>query len=200
MLRLRISSDSDVTRALIAASHFAEEVGFNRADCQGISTAVSELARNILKYAGEGEILIERVGDGPGSGVQITSRDRGPGIKDIEAAMSDHFSSSGTLGLGLPGVKRLMDEFEIDSSPGMGTRVIVRKWREARSQPMRSVLLDAARRAHAQRQDAPTSSGAVSVAKSTPVESSVDCAYFIRPCRWAMAPRPTPSLITRRRA
>ena len=83
MLRLRISSDSDVTRALIAASHFAEEVGFCRADCQGISTAVSELARNILKYAGDGEVLIERVGNGPRSGVQITARDRGPGIKDI---------------------------------------------------------------------------------------------------------------------
>jgi anti-sigma regulatory factor (Ser/Thr protein kinase)/serine/threonine protein phosphatase PrpC len=183
MLRLRINSDSDVTRALIAASRFADEIGFSRTDCQGISTAVSELARNILKYASDGEILIERVGNDPRPGVQITARDRGPGIKDIEAAMSDHFSSSGTLGLGLPGVKRLMDEFEIDSSPGTGTRVIVRKWREARSQPVRSVLLDAARRARVQRRDAQTSSGAVSASKSAPAESTVDCAYFIRPCR-----------------
>ena len=128
-LRLRISSESDATRSLIAASRFAEEIGFSRADCQSIATAVSELARNILKYAGDGEILIERIGTDRRTGVQIAARDRGPGIADIEAAMQDHFSSSGTLGLGLPGVKRLMDEFEIDTDTEGGTRVCIRKWR-----------------------------------------------------------------------
>ena len=182
-LQLRISSESDATRSLIAASRFADEIGFSRADCQGIATAVSELARNILKYAGNGEILFERVGTDRQTGVQITARDRGPGIADIEAAMQDHFSSSGTLGLGLPGVKRLMDEFEIDSSPGAGTRVTVRKWREAPSQPVRSALLDAVRRASLQRREPESSSGTLPVSESGGVESTVDCAYFVRPCR-----------------
>ena len=182
-LRLRISSESDATRSLIAASRFAEEIGFSRADCQSIATAVSELARNILKYAGDGEILIERVGTDRRTGVQIAARDRGPGIADIEAAMQDHFSSSGTLGLGLPGVKRLMDEFEIDSSPGAGTRVTVRKWRETPSRPVRSALLDAVRRASSQRREPESSSGTLPVSQSDGVESTVDCAYFVRPCR-----------------
>jgi anti-sigma regulatory factor (Ser/Thr protein kinase) len=182
-LRLRISSESDATRSLIAASRFAEEIGFSRADCQSIATAVSELARNILKYVGDGEILIERVGTDRRPGIQIAARDRGPGIADIEAAMQDHFSSSGTLGLGLPGVKRLMDEFEIDSSPGAGTRVVVRKWREAPSRPVRSALLDAVRRASSQRREPESSSGTLPVSQSEGVEATVDCAYFVRPCR-----------------
>lgn len=182
-LQLRISSESDATRSLIAASRFADEIGFSRADCQGIATAVSELARNILKYAGNGEILFERVGPDRRTGVQITARDRGPGIADIEAAMQDHFSSSGTLGLGLPGVKRLMDEFEIDSSPGAGTRVTVRKWREAPSRPVQSALLDAVQRASSQRRKPEPSSGTLPVSQSDGVASAVDCAYFVRPCR-----------------
>ena len=93
-----------------------------------ISTAVSELARNILKYAGRGEIRLRRV-DGPaGRGIEIQAEDNGPGIPDPEAAMRDHYSSSGTLGLGLPGVKRLMDEFSLESRVGEGTRVTARKW------------------------------------------------------------------------
>ena len=93
-----------------------------------IATAVSELVRNILKYAGSGEIRLRRVKEKAGRGVEIEAVDHGPGISDCEAAMQDHFSSSGTLGLGLPGVKRMMDEFSLESAPGEGTRVTARKW------------------------------------------------------------------------
>ena len=93
-----------------------------------IATAVSELARNILKYAVSGEIRLRQV-DGPsGRGIEIEAVDRGPGIEDPEAAMRDHFSSGGTLGLGLPGVRRMMDEFSLESTPGEGTRVTAVKW------------------------------------------------------------------------
>ena len=131
MLRLRISSESDAARSLIAASRCAQDLGFTRADCQTISIAVSELAGNILKHAGNGEIIIEETEVDGRMAVQIAAGDRGPGIEDVDAAMQDRFNSSGTMGLGLPGVKRLMDEFEIDSAPGKGTRVVVRKWRES---------------------------------------------------------------------
>ncbi len=84
--------------------------------------------RNILKYAGSGEIRLRRVTGADGRGVEIEAIDQGPGIADCEEAMNDHFSSGGTLGLGLPGVKRMMDEFSLESTPGEGTRVTARKW------------------------------------------------------------------------
>jgi serine/threonine-protein kinase RsbT len=93
-----------------------------------IGTAVSELARNILKYAHTGEIWLRHVEGPKGRGIEIEALDEGPGIADTEAAMRDHVSTSGTLGLGLPGVARLMDEFSLDSAPGKGTRVKARKW------------------------------------------------------------------------
>ena len=93
-----------------------------------IATTVSELARNILKYAGSGEICLRRVKKIGGRGIEIEATDRGPGIEDCDVAMQDHFSTSGTLGLGLPAVKRMMDEFSLESTPGEGTRVTARKW------------------------------------------------------------------------
>ena len=93
-----------------------------------IATALSELGQNILKYAERGEVSIEQISEGTRTGVQLTAQDQGPGIEDLEQAMTDHFSSSGTLGLGLPGVRRMMDEFKIDSAPQQGTVVTVRKW------------------------------------------------------------------------
>jgi serine/threonine-protein kinase RsbT len=93
-----------------------------------IATAVSELVRNILKYAGSGEVRLRRVQRASGGGIEILVSDHGPGIADLDAAMSDHFSTSGTLGLGLPGVKRLMDDFSMESAPGKGTRVKACKW------------------------------------------------------------------------
>jgi serine/threonine-protein kinase RsbT len=94
-----------------------------------IATAISELARNILKYASEGEILVEMVLRGSRSGVVVVARDEGPGIRDVGLAMQDGFSTTASLGLGLPGTRRLMDEFEIVSTPGSGTVVTAIKWR-----------------------------------------------------------------------
>ena len=92
-----------------------------------IKTAVSELGYNIIKYAGKGIIRLTPLKD-KRTGIEIVASDKGPGIEDLEAALSDQFSTGGTLGLGLPGVKRLMDEFEVDTSPEKGTKITVRKW------------------------------------------------------------------------
>jgi anti-sigma regulatory factor (Ser/Thr protein kinase) len=178
-LRLRIRSDADATRSLIAASNFASDLGFSKHDCNSISTSVSELARNILKYAGSGEILIEETDRG---GVQVTARDRGPGIADVAAAMQDHYSSSGTLGLGLPGVRRMMDEFEIETEPGKGTRVVVRKWKERQAVPIRSVLLGTDSRGR-KRGNTEIDRGSGSQEETERSERSVDCDFFVRPCR-----------------
>ena len=123
-----IRTEMDVRRVVLESARYAKEAGFDEAPSQMIATAVSELVRNILKYAGSGEFRLRRVQRPSGGGVEIEVSDHGPGIADLDAAMSDHFSSSGTLGLGLPGVKRLMDDFSLESTPGQGTRVTARKW------------------------------------------------------------------------
>ena len=92
-----------------------------------IATAISELARNIVQYAQRGEIILSVV-EGSRRGIQIVARDQGPGIPDLELAMRDGYSTGGSLGLGLPGARRLMDEFAIDSEVGKGTTVSMRKW------------------------------------------------------------------------
>ena len=126
---IRIQREHDVTRAVLAVDGITKSMGFRESPRYMITTAVSELVRNILKYAGTGDITVIPLKKGIRNGIEIIVRDNGPGIADIEAAMADHYSSSGTLGLGLPGVKRLMDEFEIESALGEGTRVTVRKWK-----------------------------------------------------------------------
>jgi serine/threonine-protein kinase RsbT len=118
----------DVRQSVLESTLYAREAGFDETPIRMIATAVSELARNILKYAGSGEVRLRRVKEVGRRGIEIEVTDRGPGIGDCEAAMQDHFSSGGTLGLGLPGVKRMMDEFSLESVPGEGTRVTVRKW------------------------------------------------------------------------
>ncbi len=127
--RLSIRDEADARRAALEATRYALDAGFAEAPGRMIGTAVSELARNILKYAHAGEIRLQQVQGRKGRGIEIEARDQGPGIADTEAAMQDHFSSSGTLGLGLPGVRRMMDEFELDSTPGEGTRVTAVKWK-----------------------------------------------------------------------
>jgi serine/threonine-protein kinase RsbT len=127
-LRLEIRTDADGTRAALEATLYSRAAGFDEVNSRLIATAVSELARNILKYAHSGEVQLRRVEGGNGRGVEIEAVDQGPGIEDTALAMRDHFSSGGTLGLGLPGVKRLMDEFSLDSTPGEGTRVTAVKW------------------------------------------------------------------------
>jgi serine/threonine-protein kinase RsbT len=126
--RITIRGDSDVARAIAHANQMSQAAQFPAVDQSRIATAVSELARNILKYAGQGQITLRRVIDGRRRGMEIVAGDKGPGIADKDSALSDHFSSGGTLGLGLPGVRRLMDEFDLESEPGAGTRVTVRKW------------------------------------------------------------------------
>jgi serine/threonine-protein kinase RsbT len=127
--RVPIIHESDVTRALLEARMFAKSMAFAEVDTQMIATAVSELARNIIKYADKGEIIIDQIAKGYQVGIEIVARDKGPGIADIEQAVTDNYSSSGTLGLGLPGVKRMMDEFEVQSTEGQGATVMIRKWR-----------------------------------------------------------------------
>ena len=118
----------DASRTVLESTLYSREAGFDETPSRMIATAVSELVRNILKYAGSGEIRLRRVKEPGRRGIEIEAADRGPGIADCKAAMDDHFSSGGTLGLGLPGVKRMMDEFSLESTPGEGTRVTVRKW------------------------------------------------------------------------
>ena len=126
--RVTIRGESDVARAILHANRMSQAAQFQTVDQSRIATTVSELARNILKYAGQGEVTLRRLVGKTGRGMEIVAQDNGPGIEDRDRALSDHFSSSGTLGLGLPGVQRMMDEFHLESKPGVGTRVTARKW------------------------------------------------------------------------
>jgi serine/threonine-protein kinase RsbT len=127
-LRRPIRNEMDVRQVVLESTRYSQEAGFAEAPSRMIATAVSELVRNILKYAGSGEFRLRRVEGSSGRGVEIEVSDHGPGIADVDAAMSDHFSSGGTLGLGLPGGKRMMADFSLESAPGQGTRVTARKW------------------------------------------------------------------------
>lgn len=127
---MAINSDQDIVLARQKGRALATELGFAAGDATLIATAISELARNIVSYARKGEITIKRVNGLDRQGLLITASDNGPGIPDVRLALRDGFSTSGSLGLGLPGVRRLMDEFEIDSQPGRGTTVAVKKWKQ----------------------------------------------------------------------
>jgi serine/threonine-protein kinase RsbT len=106
----------------------ALNLGFSLGDATVVSAAISEIARNILDYTPGGEIVLRVVERGGRRGIEIVGSDQGPGIADVQQALQDGYSTSGSLGLGLPGARRLMDEFEIDSEPGAGTTVTMRKW------------------------------------------------------------------------
>jgi serine/threonine-protein kinase RsbT len=127
--RLPIRSDADIVLARQKGRELALGVGFSRTDLVLITTAISELARNILLYAKQGEILLKRLQNGSAGGILIVARDEGPGIRDVERAMQPGYSTSGGLGLGLPGVRRLMDEVGVDSKVGEGTTVVAKKWK-----------------------------------------------------------------------
>ena len=127
-MRRAIRGEPDASRVVLESTLYSRQAGFDEVRSRLIATAVSELARNILKYAGSGEVCVRQVRLQSKTGIEIEATDHGPGIADCEAAMQDHYSSGGTLGLGLPGVRRMMDEFLLDSSPGEGTRVRARKW------------------------------------------------------------------------
>jgi serine/threonine-protein kinase RsbT len=127
-VRVRVSSDRDITVARHQARALAHAAGFGLTDLAIIATAISELGENALRYAKQGDLDIEIVRDAGRTGILIVASDRGPGIPDVELALQDGYSTSGSLGLGLPGVRRLMDDFEIRSGPNQGTTVTVRKW------------------------------------------------------------------------
>ena len=127
--RITIFDQSDKEQVVITARHLAAEAGFDEINQHLIATAASELATNIVKYAKEGEITLKIIQRARQLGIQIIARDDGPGIKNIEKVMQDNFSSSkDSLGLGLPSVRRIMDEFKIESRPGHGTIVSALKW------------------------------------------------------------------------
>jgi serine/threonine-protein kinase RsbT len=124
-----ISSDLDILTARQKGRALASDVGFSNSNLTMIATAISELARNIVLYAKRGEIVLRRIEDDGRPGIVVMARDEGPGIPDINLAMQTGYSTSGSLGLGLPGVRRLMDEFTIVSEAGKGTSVTATKWR-----------------------------------------------------------------------
>ncbi len=128
-ITVTVRSDVDVVIARQEGRRLAETLGFSISELTLIATAISEVARNIVLYAREGEITTSIIEKDGKRGVCIVARDNGPGIKDISLAMQDGYSTSGGLGLGLPGAKRIVDEFEIVSKAGKGTTVTMRKWK-----------------------------------------------------------------------
>ena len=126
--RIPLNSDLDIVAARVEGRHLAREMGFGIIDQARIATAISELARNAIAYARGGEIWLRRLEPNGRVGLQIVCQDQGPGIADAERIVEQGQMSSSELGVGLPGTKRLMDEFEIHSEVGVGTTVIVCKW------------------------------------------------------------------------
>jgi serine/threonine-protein kinase RsbT len=125
---LKLNAEGDIVTARRTVREAAAHLGFGVTDATRIVTAASELARNIFKYAGTGVMQWRTIGNGESSGLELKFEDRGPGIVNLEKAMQEGYSTSGGLGMGLPGAKRLMDEMDIQSVVGQGTAITVRKW------------------------------------------------------------------------
>ena len=126
---MRIEKEQDVVPFRNRVKEFAVKIGMSLVNQTKLITAASELVRNMLKYAGGGVVSIEAITEGRDNGVRLTFLDKGPGIKDIALAMKDGYSSGKSLGIGLPGAKRLVNEFEIKSAVGEGTTVSIIKWK-----------------------------------------------------------------------
>ena len=124
-----IRSEQDVIVARQEGRTLAQRLGFSPVDQARITTAISELARNIVVYGERGAVTLNEVTDGTRAGIEVTFDDEGPGISDIDRAMGQGYTTGKGLGAGLPGTQRLMDEFEIQSAPGEGTHIVIRKWR-----------------------------------------------------------------------
>ncbi|HKQ63227.1 MAG TPA: ATP-binding protein [Candidatus Polarisedimenticolaceae bacterium] len=122
-------SDQDVVAVRRIVREWSIASGFGLVDQTKIVTAASELARNALDYGGGGTLKLEALNDGPKRGLRLTFEDRGPGIPNIDAALTDGFTTGGGLGLGLGGARRLVHEFKIESQPAQGTRVTITRWR-----------------------------------------------------------------------
>ncbi|TYS63535.1 anti-sigma regulatory factor [Sutcliffiella horikoshii] len=125
---VKIRNEWDIVAARQMGRNVAKDLGFGTVDQARITTAISELARNIYLYAGTGQICVEEMDDYGKRGLKVIATDDGPGISDIRQVMEDGYSTSGGLGAGLPGVKRLMDSFQIDSTSGEGTTIHAVKW------------------------------------------------------------------------
>ncbi|WP_042142431.1 anti-sigma regulatory factor [Paucisalibacillus sp. EB02] len=123
-----ILKEWDIVAARQMGREIAKQLGFGTVDQARITTAISELARNIYLYAGEGQISFEVVESLEQKGIKIVATDSGPGIQDLSLVMQDGYTTSGGLGAGLPGVRRLMDEFDMESEVGQGTRIVTTKW------------------------------------------------------------------------
>lgn len=126
-----INSATDIVTARQRGRALALEIGFNGADVTLIAAAISEVARNIIDHAKCGEVVMSRLssnGDGAHPGIKIVVRDEGPGIRDVAQAMQYGYSTRKGLGVGLPGAKWLMDEFDVDSKVGRGTTITMKKW------------------------------------------------------------------------
>jgi len=126
--RVHIGHESDIALACQKGKELAAQTGLSGSELVLVATAISEVARNILVHAHKGEVILDIIHQNDRAGISVTAVDQGPGISNIEQAMTDGFSTGGSLGLGLPGAKRLMDEFSITSSLGNGTTIIMKKW------------------------------------------------------------------------
>jgi len=126
---MRIEKEQDVVPFRNRVKEYAVKIGMSLVNQTKLITAASELVRNMLKYAGGGQVLIEAINQGRDNGIRLTFQDKGPGIKDIALAMKDGYSSGKSLGIGLPGTKRLVNEFDIKSIVGEGTTVTIIKWK-----------------------------------------------------------------------
>lgn len=124
----RIETEFDVAKIVLEASKIAKEIGFNKSKQNIIATVVSELGNNIIRHAQRGNITLSMITEGLIKGVEIIAKDNGPGIEDISKALTNYYSTKNSLGLGLPAVKRLMDDLTIDSEKGKGTLIIAKKW------------------------------------------------------------------------
>jgi serine/threonine-protein kinase RsbT len=127
-MEVSISEQADVAIARLSARELAGHAGLAEAAVEAVAAAVSEIAHNIALYAGRGEIAMASLDARGRRGMVVIARDTGPGIADIERAMEDGYSTGGSLGLGLPAARRLMDEFKLRSRPGGGTTVVMVKW------------------------------------------------------------------------
>jgi serine/threonine-protein kinase RsbT len=128
---LHVKNEQGIVSARQVARQYAVQLGFGAIDQSRIATAVSELTRNVVRYATDssGTVTIGEISDGSRTGIEIVVADEGPGISDLESAMEVGYSSGKGMGLGLSGTKRLMDEMTMQSTPGRGTIVTIRKWR-----------------------------------------------------------------------
>jgi len=126
---IELRESSDYMHVIYSVKKLLAHIGFDEIQQSLVASAASELSTNIIRYAGCGTVMIKEIDRDGKTGIEITACDDGPGIGDINKVLQDHFSTGNGLGLGLPSVKRIMDDFQIKSAPGNGTRIRVRKWR-----------------------------------------------------------------------